>query len=97
MIAAFTAFEVFLERPKAIKVRNNVTSRIITKEDIENVLTHIGNAKKDGLISSYRAQHYTAFVLFGAFSGQRSLATMSKLSVGQFKEALQSDKPCIEV
>ena len=60
-------------------------------------LAHISNAEKDGLISSHRAQQYTAFVLFGAFTGQRSLATISKLTVGQFREALQSDKPCIEV
>ncbi len=93
----YHAFEVFLERPRAIKTRNNVTSRIVTKEDIENILAHVGNARKDGLVSSYRAQHYAAFVLFGAFTGQRSLATMAKLTIGQFREALRSDKPCIEV
>ena len=93
----YYAFEVFLERPRAIKTRNNVTSRIVTKEDIENVLAHIRNAEEHGLISSHRAQHYTAFVLFGAFTGQRSLATIAKIKVGQFREALQSDKPCIKV
>jgi hypothetical protein len=77
----YHAFELFLERPRAIKVRNNVTSRIITKEDIENVLAHIINAERGELISSYRAQHYTAFVLFGAFTGQRSLATIAKLTI----------------
>jgi hypothetical protein len=40
---------------------------------------------------------YTAFVIFGAFTGQRSLATMSKLTVGQFREALQSKKPALQV
>jgi len=44
----YHAFEVFLERPRAIKARNNVTSRIVTKQDIENVLAHIGNAKRMG-------------------------------------------------
>ncbi|MGZ4904585.1 MAG: hypothetical protein ACXV5I_07210, partial [Halobacteriota archaeon] len=78
----YYAFEIFLERPKA---------------DIENVLAHIHNAEKDGVISHHRAQHYRAFVLFGAYTGQRSLATISKLTVGQFREALRSDKPCIEV
>jgi hypothetical protein len=36
-------------------------------------------------------------VLLGAYTGQRSLATISKLTVGQFREALRSGKPCIEV
>jgi len=64
----YYAFEVFLERPRAVKTRNNVTSRIVTKEDVENVLAHIRDAGKGGLISSHRAQQYTAFILFGAFS-----------------------------
>jgi hypothetical protein len=34
----YYAFEVFLERPRAVKARNNVTNRLITKTDIENVL-----------------------------------------------------------
>ena len=93
----YHAFEVFLDRPRVVKARNNVTSRIVTKEDIQNVLSHVSNAEKDGLISSYRARYYTAFILFGAFTGQRSLSTISKLTVGQFREAIQSDKPCIEV
>jgi hypothetical protein len=93
----YCAFEIFLECSRAIKARNNVTSRVVTKEDIENVLTHIRNAEQDGSISSYRAQQYKAFVLFGAFTGQRSLATMAKLTVGQFKEVLQSDEPCVQV
>ncbi len=93
----YYAFEVFLDRPKVIKARNNVTSRIVMQEDIQNVLSHITNAGNDGSISSYRAKHYTAFILFGAFTGQRSLSTISKLTVGQFREAIQSDKPCTEV
>jgi hypothetical protein len=91
------AFEVFLERPRVIKTRNNVTSRIVTKEDIENVLAYISNVKKEGLISDLRAKQYTAFFVIGAFIGQRSLATISKLTVGQFREALKSHKRCIEV
>src|SRR5665647_1863735 len=93
----YYAFEVFLERPRAVKKRNNVTSRVVTKEDVENVLAHIRNAERDALISSHRAQCYMAFILFGAFTGQRSLATIAKLKVGQFREAVRSDKPSIEV
>jgi len=52
----YHAFEVFLDLPKMIKARNNVTSRIVTKEDIENVLNHISNAANDSLIDSHRLQ-----------------------------------------
>ncbi|MFZ0011285.1 MAG: hypothetical protein WAL97_05200 [Halobacteriota archaeon] len=93
----YHAFEVFLERPRTIKNRNNVTNRIVMKGDIENVLAHIYNVERKGHINRYRGQNYTAFVMFGAFTGQRSLSTISKLTIGQFREALQSDKPCIEV
>ena len=62
----YRAFEIFLERPRAIKARNNVTNRIVTKDDIENVLDHV-NARK-GLISDSRVKHYLAFVLFYVYS-----------------------------
>ena len=65
--------------------------------DIENVLNHINKAAKDGLINKYRAQQYTAFVLFGAFTGQRSLSKMAKLTVGQLRQALQSKPAIVEV
>jgi hypothetical protein len=76
----YTSFEVFLEMPRAVKKRKSVTSRIVTKEDIENVLSYIRNAENEGLISHQRSQHYTAFVIFAALTGQRSLATMAKLT-----------------
>ncbi|MGZ4944282.1 MAG: hypothetical protein ACXV6K_08400, partial [Halobacteriota archaeon] len=66
----YYAFEVFLERPRTVKTRNNVTSRIVTNQDIQNVLAYIQDAERNGSISSYRAQHYSAFVLFGAYTGQ---------------------------
>jgi len=93
----YQAFTIFLELPRTVKARNNVTSRIVTKEDIENVLSHITNAEKDGLIGTNRAKQYTAFILLGAFTGQRSLSTIAKLTVGQFREALQSKPPIVEV
>ena len=93
----YTAFDIYLEMPRAVKERKSVTSRIVTKEDIENVLTHIKQAEDRGDISSERASQYSAFVIFGAFTGQRSMATMAKLTVGQFREALQREKPVLEV
>ncbi len=78
----YYAFSIFLERPKTLKHCKRVTSRIITKQDIENILTYIKTAKSEGRLSTYRAQQYTAFTLFGAYTGQRNNATMSKLTVG---------------
>ena len=74
-----------------------MTNRIITKGDIENILTYIQTAHNEGRINQLRAQHYTAFILFGAYTGQRSMATMMKLTVGQFRQALQMEKPVLQV
>ena len=86
-----------MEKPKALKERKRVTSRIITKEDIENVLTYIKKSELAESISHGRAQQYTAFVVFGAYTEERSLATISKLTVGQFRDALQFENPVLHV
>jgi len=65
----YQAFEIFLQKRKALKERKNVTARIITKEDIVNVIAHISKAKQQGLISHRKAQQFIAFVLFGAYTG----------------------------
>jgi hypothetical protein len=93
----YRSFELFLERPRRIKVRMNVTSRIVTKEDIERVLGHIHSAERTGIISRSRAEQYTAFTVFGALTGQRSMATMAKLTVGQFRETVRLEKPVLHV
>ena len=36
-------------------------------------------------------------MLFGACTGQRSMATMMKLTVGQFRQALQLENPVVQV
>jgi hypothetical protein len=41
-------YELFLERPKVLKERKHVTNRIVTKEDIENVLSYIAKAECEG-------------------------------------------------
>ena len=93
----YRSFELFLERPRRVKVRKNVTSRIVTKEDIERILDHIRRAECRGIISRSRAEQYTAFTIFGALTGQRSMATMMKLTVGQLREALRAPKPVLRV
>jgi len=93
----YYAFELFLDKPKSLKERKNITRRIITKEDIEYVLDYINQARKAGLINRHRATHYSAFVLFAAFTGQRSVSTVSRLKVVQFREALRWTKPVLLV
>jgi len=88
----YYAFELFLDRPKTLKERKRVTSRIITKEDIENILTRIRKSEHDGYISHERALRYIAFVIFGAYTGQRSLSTISRLTARQLRNALESEK-----
>jgi integrase len=93
----YQTFAPYLELPKTVKERKNVTSRIVTKEDISNVLQHIAKAEREGDISHERSAQYSAFVLFGAYTGQRSEATIARLTVGQFRTALAHDKPVLEV
>ena len=93
----YGTYELFLKRPKTLKERKRVTNRIVTKEDIEKVLSYITKAEREGRISPYKARQFTGFVIFGAYTGQRSMATMSKLTVGQFREALKMDKPVVRI
>jgi len=93
----YQAFELFLELPKALKERKHVTSRIVTKEDVENVLKAIEQANDYGGVDNYHYLNYKALVLFGAFTVQRPLATIARLKVGQFKEAFKLEKPVLNV
>ena len=38
----------FLEKPKTLRHQERITNRIITKQDIENILAHIETAESDG-------------------------------------------------
>jgi hypothetical protein len=93
----YQAFAPYLELPKTVKERKSVTSRIVTTDDISNVLQHIAKAEREGQISPERSAQYSALVLFGAYTGQRSEATIAKLTVGQFRTGLAADKPVLQV
>ncbi|HXY87094.1 MAG TPA: hypothetical protein VEG44_01500 [Candidatus Acidoferrales bacterium] len=93
----YYAFSIFLERPKMLKHRKRVTNRIITKQDIKYLLAYIKTAASGGYLNTYRTQQYTAFILFGAYTGQRSNATIPKLTVEQFREAVQLEKSVVHV
>jgi hypothetical protein len=93
----YAAFDLFLQLPKAIKEQKRVTERIVTKEDVENVLKAIETAHRSGDIDTYHCLNYKAMVFFGAFTRQRPLATIARLTVGQFNEALKLEKPVVDV
>ncbi|MGZ4852369.1 MAG: hypothetical protein ACXV3D_04170 [Halobacteriota archaeon] len=93
----YIAFEVFLEMPKAVKIRKAITPRVVTTTDIENVLAHIHRAEAAGAISRARALQYSAFVILGAYTGQRSMSTIARLTVGQLRKAVDDDKPVLHV
>jgi hypothetical protein len=93
----YQTFAPYLELPKTVKERKNVTSRIVTKEDVNNLLQYISKAERGGKISPERSAQYSALVLFGAYTGQRSEATTAKLTVGQFRTTLAADKPVLQV
>ena len=63
----------------------HVTSRIITKEDVKNVLVAIQTAYENNEIEQHHYLHYKAIVLFSAFTGQRQEATVARLTIGQFR------------
>jgi len=90
-------FGMCLELTRSVKERKMITQRIVIKEDLSNILAYIRKSRDEKLLNEYRYLHYTAFVLFGAYTGQRSMSTISRLTVGQFNGALASNKPVIIV
>jgi hypothetical protein len=93
----YQAFDLFLEMPKGLKTRKHVTNRIVTEQDVENVLSAIERTYQNGEIDAEHRLHYRAIVLFSAFAGQRTQATTTRLTVDQFRTAVNQKKPVIDV
>ncbi|MGA3198818.1 MAG: hypothetical protein ABSD89_05370 [Halobacteriota archaeon] len=93
----YAAFDLYLLLPRSVKERKHVTSRIVTKDDVKNVLKAIEQTHRTGRVDNYLYLNYKALVLFVAFTGQRPLATIARLTVGQFKEVVKLEKPIVEV
>jgi len=74
-----------------------VTARIVTKEDVENILSAVNRACRKGDLDTYHYLNYKAMVLFGAFTAQRPLATIARLTVGQLREAVAMKRPVVDV
>jgi hypothetical protein len=77
--------------------RKHVTSRIAIKRDIENVLSAVEDALQSEQIDDCHYQNYGAMVLFSAFTGQRPQATIARLSVRQFRNAVGHDQPLLDI
>jgi integrase len=69
----------------------------VIKGDIENVLSAVEDAHQSEQIDDRHYQNYRAMVLFGAFTGQRSQATIARLSVRQFRNAVGHDRPVLDI
>jgi hypothetical protein len=93
----YKEFDLFLEMPKTVKESKRITQRIVTTEDIKNVLSAIDEAYKNAEFTTRQRRNYKALVLFGAYTGQRPYATIRKLTVGQFRAALRHDPPVLDV
>ena len=52
----YLAFEMFLEKPKVRKIKKKMTARVVTKEDIEHVLTVITEEMLEGSIDEERLE-----------------------------------------
>jgi len=89
----YASFDRFLQLPRSVKEQKRLTYRIVTKEDVENVLTAIEEAHRYGDINAFYYLNYKAMIFLGAFTGQRPLATTARLTVGQLIEALKKEKP----
>jgi len=66
-------------------------------EDIKTVLAAIEEGHENREFTTRQYQNYKALVLFGACTGQRPIATIRKLTVGQFRAALRGDPPVLDV
>ena len=67
----YLAFDMFLEKPKVLKICKKMTARIVTKEDIERVLGVINEEMQKGSLDEAHGCQFIGIVLFGAFTGQR--------------------------
>ncbi|MEM3927761.1 MAG: hypothetical protein QXT07_02315 [Archaeoglobaceae archaeon] len=89
-------FDILLEVPKTVRERKRTTDRIITEEDIQNVIRMFIRKWKEGRISKERALTHISMTLFGAYTGQRP-ETITRLRVDQFEKALNLSPPVLLV
>ena len=91
----YKEFDLFLEMPKAVKESKRITQRIVMTEDIKTVLAAIEEGYENGEFTTRQCHNYKTLILFGAYTVQRPIATIRKLTVGQFRAAQRCDPQCL--
>ena len=83
---------VYFEMPKVRREVKLLTSRIITRDDVRNALSVIHHSA----LPEKAKQNYCCAILFLAYSGQRVI-TACRITVGQFRDALNQSLPVLTV
>jgi integrase len=94
--ARYLTYSTFLELPKTVRVRKAITERIVTKADISVAFKRIEACVERGEISAPKARNYRAFVRMASYTGLRP-STLQRLTVGQFRAAVNEEKPVAHV
>jgi integrase len=92
---SYLSFKLFLEMPKTIKVKKALTERIVTRDDIKTVFQRIAAKEEKGTDPS-KIRNYRAFTLLASYTGLRP-STIQRLTVGQFRTAVNDEKPALHV
>jgi len=87
------SYHSIFERPKNRQPIKLLTSRIIVQEDIQKALNSIAS---DSELTDVKRLNYQSLILFLSYSGQRTI-TASRLTVSQFKTALERDPHVLTV
>ena len=91
----YLSFTLFLERPKTTRAKKAITERIVTREDINAVFQRIAAAEENGT-NPTKIRNYRAFTVLASYTGLRP-STIQRLTVGQFKAALNEEKPALHI
>jgi hypothetical protein len=92
----YQSFDIFLEPPKTVRGRKAITERIVTREDIVQVLWRVDTAEREGNITPSKVRNYRAFTLLASYTGLRP-STIQRLTAGQFRAAMKEEKPVLHV
>ncbi len=88
----FRKLQEILETPtKPSKKLNQI---LIREGDVKNLINALWESEE---YSYYQKLKYTTAILFGAYTGQRPMSTMSRLTKEELEEAINRDPPLIYI